>query len=93
MSAMNSVAIVEAFRDDVPGDVSRVKARFGDLIRESIRVSSTVKVPKDLEPSGKYDSLRRGTLASRTAKKAAPQVTLTDELVSEAADLLFSSYD
>lgn len=92
MSAMNSVAIVDEFKDGLADEVSRIKARMASMIVHSIEGSAEATVPDGMALAHRYEQL-----ASARPELPISLCTIhegsVEDRVNAAATLLFESYD
>ncbi len=93
MSAMNTVAMVDDFRGDIPADETRIKARMAELIRTTVQASVGVGVPVGMEPTDHYDTLRGAPVAAAPVVVHIDHGKTIDDRLSDAAEMLFQSYD
>ena len=92
MSAMNSVAIVDDFKDGLAEEVLRIKARMADMIVDTIEASAEAKLPVDMEPSVRYQELVN-VVQSEMSNTCLIHDNSVEDRVNAAAALLFESYD
>lgn len=93
MSAMNTVAMVDDFRGDIPADELRIKARMAELIRTTVKASVGVGVPDGMEPTEHYVTLRGAPVPVVPVGLNVDHDKSIDDRLSDAAEMLFQSYD
>lgn len=91
MSAMNTIAIVDGFSNTVVADEMRIKARLVQLIRTTVEASAEVSIPQGTG-SNRYAQLAGSFPTTNFVMETDINASL-DERLSEAAELLFESYD
>ncbi|MEP5761709.1 MAG: hypothetical protein ABJ327_20840 [Litoreibacter sp.] len=93
MSAMNSVAIVEGFRNEVLEDESKIKGQMAAFIKTTVQATVGVVVPAGMEDTDHYASLRSDAPQMTLLDLGIDHATTIDARVDAAADMLFGSYD
>ena len=93
MSEMNTVAIVNEFKDDLPEDERRIKEKIVELIRTTVKASVGAEVPVGMEPTTYYDALRGAPVDAVPVELDIDHGKSIDDRLSDAAEILFQSYD